>query len=141
KLKNKTRSYPLFCGSEYAEKKNFAGKELNFVAIDSETLFNDPKFKISDLDETVVLIFDTVNEHGMADQRRMFIELLLQNCKIPVIIKRNYKNISADELQLYSSTDLGALLLDGFGDGVWIKTSPGLSKGEGKESERILPAL
>ena len=56
----------------------------------------------------------------MAEQRRMFIELLQNKNDIPVIIKRNYKNISEEEFQLHSSTDVGALMLDGFGDGVWL---------------------
>ena len=37
------------------------------------------------------------------------------------MIKRNYKDLSEDKFQLHSSTDMGALLLDGFGDGIWIK--------------------
>ncbi|MNI63331.1 4-hydroxy-3-methylbut-2-en-1-yl diphosphate synthase [compost metagenome] len=43
-----------------------------------------------------------------------------QNIQIPVIIKRTYQNLDADNLMLYAATDLGALLTDGFGDGVWI---------------------
>lgn len=132
KLKNKTRAYPLFCGSEYFEAKvastslSVTSPELNFVVVDIDTLMN-PEFKIQNLDSTVVLIFDTANENGMAEQRRMFFELA-EN-KIPVILKRNYSSISLttgsdlseDKFQLYSSTDFGGLFLDGFGDGIWIK--------------------
>ncbi|MCL6494888.1 MAG: flavodoxin-dependent (E)-4-hydroxy-3-methylbut-2-enyl-diphosphate synthase, partial [Ignavibacterium sp.] len=75
--------------------------------------------KIKD-DKTVVLIVETNNLHGMAEQRRIFFELLDLNIQNPVIIKRDYNNISFEKLQLYSSTDLGALLIDGFGDGVWL---------------------
>ena len=56
----------------------------------------------------------------MSEQRRLFFELINQGIKNPVIIKRNYKNISLDEVRLYSSTDFGALLIDGLGDGVWL---------------------
>ena len=42
------------------------------------------------------------------------------NLQLPVIIKRTYTDISADDLMLYSATDLGALFTDGFGDGIWI---------------------
>ena len=68
----------------------------------------------------LVFVFETSNEHGMAEQRRMFIELMNRNIHVPVIVKRNYSNISEEQFQLYSSTDIGALLLDGFGDGVWL---------------------
>src|SRR3972149_8808968 len=117
KLKSKTRAYPLFCGSEYFSSE-YKSSELNFIVVDIDTLMNHD-FKMQNLDSTVVLIFDTMNEHGMAEQRRMFVELA--DSKIPVIIKRNYKDLSEDKFQLYSSTDFGGLLLDGFGDGIWIK--------------------
>jgi (E)-4-hydroxy-3-methylbut-2-enyl-diphosphate synthase len=79
-------------------------------------------------DSTVVLIFETNNKHGMAEQRRMFMELMKKNSHIPIIIKREYVDLSEEKIQLQSATDIGALLLDGFGDGVWVKqincTSP-----------------
>jgi (E)-4-hydroxy-3-methylbut-2-enyl-diphosphate synthase len=70
----------------------------------------------------------------MAEQRRFFFELISHGIKNPVIIKRDYQNISLDEIRLYSSTDLGALLLDGLGDGVWLtsETNSDTSKNEDK---------
>jgi (E)-4-hydroxy-3-methylbut-2-enyl-diphosphate synthase len=63
----------------------------------------------------------------MIEQRRAFFELLNEQIKNPVIIRRNYDDLKPDELRLYSSTDIGALLLDGFGDGVWLSASNQLS--------------
>jgi (E)-4-hydroxy-3-methylbut-2-enyl-diphosphate synthase len=59
----------------------------------------------------------------MPELRRMVIELMNQRCDVPVIIKRNYQNISENQLQLFASTDLGGLLIDGMGDGIWINAS------------------
>ena len=39
---------------------------------------------------------------------------------IPVIIGRAYGDLSASDLQLYSSIDIGALFIDGLGDGLYI---------------------
>src|SRR6185436_13909825 len=39
KLKNKTRAYPLFCGSEYFEATD-RSQELNFVEVNIETLLS-----------------------------------------------------------------------------------------------------
>jgi (E)-4-hydroxy-3-methylbut-2-enyl-diphosphate synthase len=79
----------------------------------------------------------------MADQRTFFFKLEELGLDVPVIVKRSYmfesespnpdsyrdrKSVSseiAEKLQLYSSTDLGALLVDGFGDGIWID-APGI---------------
>jgi (E)-4-hydroxy-3-methylbut-2-enyl-diphosphate synthase len=71
-------------------------------------------------DDTAVLFIDTYNEHGMAEQRRLFIELINNDCKTPVIIGRAYQNLTPDQLQLQAATDIGALLIDGMGDGVFL---------------------
>jgi len=74
-------------------------------------------------DNTVVIVLETENLHGMAEQRRAFFDLIENKIENPVILKRNYSNIIFEDLQLYSSTDFGALLIDGFGDGVWLSVS------------------
>ena len=65
----------------------------------------------------------TKNKHGMAEQRRLFMKLMNANFDTPVIIGRDYENLSEEEFQIQSSTDLGALLLDGLGDGVFLKAT------------------
>ena len=45
----------------------------------------------------------------------------------PIIIKREYNNLMAENTLIYAATDIGALQIDGFGDGVWINTSHGNS--------------
>lgn len=132
-LKETTRSYPLFTFNEFikSEKKS---ETMNFVSVtinDLSQLSNLPTFQPSN---AVVFVFETANEHGMAEQRRMFIELFNSLSfgvgwgEAPVIVKRNYSDLSEEKFQLHASTDFGALLLDGFGNGIWISqkecTSP-----------------
>jgi (E)-4-hydroxy-3-methylbut-2-enyl-diphosphate synthase len=119
KNRQKPRSYPLFCGEEYFRSPERSG-ELNFVATDINVLTIDFIKKIS-TEEKVCLVLDSFNEHTMPELRRMAIELASHNCKVPFIIKCNYRSLSESKFQLYSSTDIGGLLLDGFGDGIWIK--------------------
>jgi (E)-4-hydroxy-3-methylbut-2-enyl-diphosphate synthase len=92
---------------------------LNFKEVDlSDVLKKD--FVDSIKKENTVLVINTSNEHGMAEQRRIFFELIKQNIKSPVIIKRSYSTSDDEELALHAATDIGSLLLDGFGDGIWI---------------------
>lgn len=117
-LKDKKKGHPLFTSEEYlntSEKDDL----MNFISVNIHSLTLEFLQKIKN-DRTAVLVIETRNAHGMAEQRRMFIRLLQNNSRNPVIIKREYENINLDQLRLFSSTDLGALLLDGFGDGVWI---------------------
>jgi (E)-4-hydroxy-3-methylbut-2-enyl-diphosphate synthase len=105
---------------ELNRKKNVIPSYVQFV----ETNINDV-FDKNILDEKIsspgtVLVLNTSNEHGMAEQRRYFIELMRHNIQTPVIIKRNYSTDDAELLALNAATDFAGLLLDGFGDGIWI---------------------
>jgi len=116
KLTDQNNCHPLFSFEEFktAEAKD---EHLNFVEIDVQQI---GEIENTELDETIVLILKTSAIHGMAAQRSFFIALQQKNIQIPVIIKRSYSTMDADHLMLYAATDLGALLTDGFGDGVWI---------------------
>ena len=96
--------------------------ELNIVQVCLND-FNDAFISKLKADATVVLMIKTKNKHGMAEQRRLFMQLMNANCDTPVIIGRDYENLSEEEFQLQASTDLGALLLDGLGDGVFLRAT------------------
>ena len=125
-IENPVREYPLFCDHEFL-KSTKTHSELNFVAITCESLTKEFIEQIK-TKQNVVLIADTFNEHAMSELRRLFISLAEYNIKHPVIIKRNYKDINEQDFQLGTSAEVGALLLDGLGDGIWLKqincTSP-----------------
>jgi (E)-4-hydroxy-3-methylbut-2-enyl-diphosphate synthase len=118
-LKNNYNSYPVFTAQQFtdADKKS---DEMNFVTITIENSSKSFFDKIRN-DKTVVLVLETNNLAGMTEQRRVFFDLLQNDIQNPVIIKRNYSAITPENLQLYSATDFGALMIDGFGDGVWLK--------------------
>lgn len=124
---NKKQCYPFFCADEYfkAAKKSDI---LNFVTFDKETLFRISDLEFSALSKGVVFVLDSFKDLAMSELRSMVVFLQEKNCNIPIIIKRNFKDISEQDFQLFSSTDMGALLIDGMGDGVWIRqqncTSP-----------------
>jgi len=117
---NQKQCYPLFCADEYFSSHKKSDK-LNFVAFDLPSLLQSVNFKLLNVDKTVVLVFDTFSENAMSELRSMFVHLLANGVKVPVIIKRNFKDLSEQDFQLFSSIDIGGLLIDGFGDAVWIK--------------------
>ena len=118
-LKDKHNCYPLFNLGQYktAEVKDAL---LNFVGIDANG-FNESDLATGQLaDPTTVIILSTTQAMGMQQQRAFFVALQQHNIQVPVIVKRTYTDVDADELMLAAASDLGALLTDGFGDGVWI---------------------
>ena len=113
--------YPLLNSDEYLNN-NKLSKEINFIEIYFKNLCEDLFTKITK-DPTAVLIVKTDNINGLAEQRRVFIELINRNIKTPVIISRDYNQLDAKYLQLNSSSDIGGLLIDGLGDGITINNN------------------
>lgn len=118
--KTKDRVYPLLDSDTYLNKVELSAS-LNFVRTSLEDCTN-AFINAVQKDKTVVLVITTSNAHGMAEQRRLFVELIQAACNVPVIIQRHYTDLSQEEFQLYSATDVGGLLIDGLGDGVFLST-------------------
>ncbi len=97
---------------------------LNFVMLDcfsDETPVNDFTY-LPELanNPAVVLCLSSTNKHAMPAIRRMFIELMNRNIKNPVVIICDSNWQTADEHLIHYATECGALLLDGFGDGICL---------------------
>ncbi len=120
KLENKSESFPMFTPAEYlsAERKSY---RINFLSISIDEITNELLEAVKN-DKFCVIVLNTDNEHAMAEERRVFIELMINGIDAPVIIKRKYAGLDDEYLTLHSATDMGALLIDGLGDGVWLES-------------------
>ncbi len=119
-------AFPLFEGIEYldAEKKSSA---QNFISMDVHTIDATIKQKIIDLiatDVTAVLCLYSTGKNNMADIRQNIADLMKRNIKTPVIICIESNCSEVDEQLIQFSAEAGALLLDGFGDGIWLMNDP-----------------
>ncbi|MCY4779855.1 (E)-4-hydroxy-3-methylbut-2-enyl-diphosphate synthase [Sphingobacterium sp. UT-1RO-CII-1] len=131
-LKNKANKHPLYSLATYnaAELKDAA---LNLIELTNEDLLSED-FAALEISDNIVFILETQQIHGMADQRQFFRNLQSLGLQVPVIIKRSYAKedfsgslgdiMSPEEpiskIQIYAATDMGALLVDGLGSGIWI---------------------
>jgi (E)-4-hydroxy-3-methylbut-2-enyl-diphosphate synthase len=68
----------------------------------------------------VLLILETDNANGVAEQRAFFLKLVELGVMNPVIVRRTYDEPDYEALQLQSAMDFGALLIDGFADGIML---------------------
>lgn len=71
-----------------------------------------------------IIVLETDNLNGIAEQRAFFLKLAEEGLTNPVIIKRRYTEADIESLQIKAACDLGMLLIDGFGDGIWIENEP-----------------
>ncbi|MBP6512807.1 MAG: (E)-4-hydroxy-3-methylbut-2-enyl-diphosphate synthase [Bacteroidia bacterium] len=124
--KEKDRCYPLFSLDGFLAAEN-KSKQLNFVSVQTDGIAELGKHNQVLKDSNVVLLLSTTNEHAMPALRQAFILLMQMKMDVPVVIHRTYDGLTEEQFQLYASTDLGALLLDGFGDGVMISSTTSIS--------------
>lgn len=120
---DKTKYFPIFDDTGFT-KAEFKSNELNFVMFDcfnEGTSFIDYSFLDAFAnDPTVVICLSSTNQNALQSVRRMFIELMNRNIKNPVVIIVDSNWQTADEHLIHHSTETGALLLDGMGDGICL---------------------
>lgn len=117
----KNQVFPIFDLSAFLSADHYS-EEINFVKVNADQLDAIEAIQKSKLADKAVIVLSTQNDHGVAEMRRFFIEMAVHNCGIPVILSRSYQDLDDESFQLQSATDLGAPLIDGFGDGIAIHT-------------------
>ncbi len=111
------QKFPLITIDQLKEQVNLHPR-LNFIKMTSSDL--DSVVEILQPHANLVVWLETDNQHALADQRRFIFQLISKNMLNPVIIGGKYEDENSDALQLKAGTDMGALLIDGLGDGVFL---------------------
>ena len=73
----------------------------------------------------VCIILNTAFDNKTQLYRRFFLEMQEKNLQQPVILSYQYETNELERFQLYSGADAGAILIDGFGDGIWLSADLG----------------
>ncbi len=104
---------------------DFVG-DLGWVFLSLPELTDAVLHELKQSPESVVVLV-TYNVNGVAEQRAFFLRLMAAGVMNPVIIRRDYAEDDVETLQLKAASDLGPLLVDGFGDGIWISNRGAVS--------------
>lgn len=110
--------FPLLSSNEYIAS-NLAYSQLKFVSLKLSELNAEFIAKLQN-DTHAVLVVSTENTHAMPEIRRFFVLCMEHGIENPIIIKRSYKHPDLSEFQIHAASDLGGLLIDGLGDGIWL---------------------
>jgi (E)-4-hydroxy-3-methylbut-2-enyl-diphosphate synthase len=121
KADDKDNTFPLFNVKDFLKDRKDKHPIANFLQLDLDDL-NETLLDAIKKDKTTIIVVDTINLHAMPEQRRMIFELIENEIEAPVVAMRRYSNLKDEMLQLYSATDVGGLLIDGLGDGIWLST-------------------
>ena len=122
-LPDRSKYVPYFRGREYNEAEVRHGT-LNFVLLD---FMDEGVMTLAEAwkdDETLVLCCTASHRPRMQAMRRLIMELMIRDIRCPVILTAYSGEKTIDEQLIHFSTEAGALLLDGMGDGIWLKSDP-----------------
>ncbi|OEK01709.1 4-hydroxy-3-methylbut-2-en-1-yl diphosphate synthase [Roseivirga sp. 4D4] len=119
-LEDKKNRHPIYALDQLKVAEN-CDDTLNFVTLEDHQL-DDDTMSILEADNLVVVL-KTRNKHAMPALRRFFFELEKRKLKVPVIIERGYEIVYEETFLIQASTDVGGLLVDGFGDGVMLSAT------------------
>lgn len=116
---DKINKFPLFTLDTFINS-SVKHESLNFLQLTLSEL-NESVLALLKSETKTVLCVQADNAHAMPELRRFFFELVGKQITIPVVILRQYENLPESDFQLFSATDCGGLLIDGFGDGILLK--------------------
>lgn len=114
--------FPLYQGVEYlkaAERSSL----LNFISIDAASDVSDILEAVL-ADGTAVLCCWSTAAFPMLSVRRLVMELMNRGISCPIIVAVESEDSTIDEQLIHFSTEAGALLLEGMGDGIWLMNDP-----------------
>ena len=109
--------FPYFSSLKDFRKSNNTSNILNFVEVDIKKITNTI---IQTFSNNVVLVLN-INKCNRHDFLSAFNFLEEKNIKIPIIFKGNYSSSDFEQVAIDASIDLGSLLLEGMGNGIWIE--------------------
>ena len=124
-LTDKKGRFPVYNLQQLAQAED-CDDQLNFIRLNASDIDEDTMM-ILEADNLVVLL-ETDNTHAMPALRRFFFELVRRKLNIPVVVIRNFEVSDAEAFLIHASTDIGGLLVDGFGDGVMLTSTPQSNK-------------
>jgi (E)-4-hydroxy-3-methylbut-2-enyl-diphosphate synthase len=122
---DKTKCFPILNEQQYLDDSLEKSSSINFVMLDCYSK-NAADFDLENFfekiktDNTAVLCLSSENSNAVQSIRRMFIELNEREIKNPAIIVCDSEKETMDESLIHFAIETGALLIDGFGNGICL---------------------
>ncbi|HXO76927.1 MAG TPA: flavodoxin-dependent (E)-4-hydroxy-3-methylbut-2-enyl-diphosphate synthase, partial [Puia sp.] len=122
-IDDQAKYIPLFQGTEY-DPAGERSDTQNFISVDAADIGSlDLAESLKD-DATVIFCVWSSHPYAMLSVRRFVMELMIRDIRSPLILAVESSDTSIDEQLIHFSTEAGALLLEGMGDGVWLMNDP-----------------
>lgn len=125
---DKTQCFPLLSLRQYFGEA-FKADGLHFVLADAHAPEDELQQLTAVLQKNTAAVLVLYSSHPlpMASVRRYLAELQDKGVRCPVILKTASQATSIDEQLIHYATETGGLLLDGFGEGIWLRSHATIS--------------
>jgi len=121
---DKDKYYPVFSFADYYNSTGPRSAQMNFVVMDAADIATwTAMIELILKDGSVVCCLKSSASPSMMHIRRFMIEMMSQGVQRPVIISVETQQGTIDQQLIHFSTEAGALLLDGMGDGLWLSNN------------------
>lgn len=109
--------FPYFNSLKDFRKSEAVSNTLNFIEIELSKITNTIMQTFSN-NVVIVLNVDNANRHDLLSAFNFLEE---KRIKIPVILKGSYQSSDFEKVAIDASIDIGSILLEGMGNGIWIQ--------------------
>lgn len=116
--------FPCFTVQDTDEFRACDAK-MKFLILSFTDLSADILALLKEEPQTVVLLKSN-HRNPVGEQKAFFHALMRVGCEVPVVLHASYSEENGEDLQLKAGADLGALLLDYLGEGVWVENQGGI---------------
>ena len=110
--------FPYFNSLKDFRKSEAISNALNFIEIELSKITNTIMQTFSN-NVVIVLNVNNANRHDLLSAFNFLEE---KRIKIPVILKGSYQSSDFEKVAIDASIDIGSILLEGMGNGIWIQT-------------------
>jgi len=117
----KKHFYPLY---DSIPKGGFQHKSLNFLNWNPKNTEEIDRIKFLN---DVVLIVETPTDNYTQVMRNFYRTLVLHSIDLPVILKHTTATKDLESFQLWQAAKIGSVLIDGFGNGLWVNSTEKVS--------------
>lgn len=100
--------------------------ELNFLFLPYMALTDQLALELKAI-KNVVIISQSNHQNRLGEHRALVHQLISAGCEHPVVFFQQYMENEAENLQVKSAADMGALIFDGFCDGLFLFNQGSLS--------------
>lgn len=109
--------FPYFNSLKDFRKSEAVSNTLNFIEIELSKITNTIMQTFSN-NVVIVLNVNNANRHDLLSAFNFLEE---KRIKIPVILKGSYQSSDFEKVAIDASIDIGSILLEGMGNGIWIQ--------------------